>query len=267
MSDNTYYQQFDGIILSIRKYKENDRLIKIFTREYGKLMFFVRQGNKPNNKLRQISFPFLKAQFIGKINQDGLSFLNDYGNAQFPKRAMADIEANAYATHLCALVDASMEDREVDDHLFTLLQTALGRLEAGYDPVIISNIFEIQILPKFGISLQLQHCAICGQVNRPMDFSVSFSGLICDQHYYRDEHRMHWHPRAAYFIQLFQSIVLDKVKTIHMSKETKCMIREAIDSLYEEYVGIRLRSRSFISQLENLENPLDDKEENQYSNH
>lgn len=60
-------EEVDGIILSVRNHRENDRLVKIFTNRFGKRMFFVKGTRKPNSKLKSAILPFTKAQYIADI--------------------------------------------------------------------------------------------------------------------------------------------------------------------------------------------------------
>ena len=66
-----HYARFDGIVLFTRKYKEKDLLIKIFTKEFGKRMFFIKNIQRQNNGLREIAFPYMRASFVGTINDNG----------------------------------------------------------------------------------------------------------------------------------------------------------------------------------------------------
>lgn len=64
-----------GIILFTKDFKEKDKLVKIFTESYGKLMFFVKGAHRKNNPLLPI-LPFTEAVYIGNFREEGLSFLN-----------------------------------------------------------------------------------------------------------------------------------------------------------------------------------------------
>lgn len=258
----TYYEKFPGIVLFTRKHRDKDMLIKIFTRDFGKRMFFIKNVQGPKQVLKGVSFPFVRGQFIGKLNDDGLSFLHDSSDVLFPRRTITDIDANAYATYLNNLVDASMEDQDIDKALFDKLWKALAAIEAGFDPVIVINIFEIQLLPKFGVQPKLESCVYCDQTAGRFDYSMRYQGLLCENHFHEDPRRSHWSARAAHFIKLFNQLNYDQITSISLQKETKQAIRQAIDELYEEYVGIHLKSKSFIDQLENIANPLDDANQN-----
>ncbi|MDK6689050.1 MULTISPECIES: DNA repair protein RecO [Aerococcus] len=248
---------FPGIVLYQRPYKEKDLLVKIFTQPYGKRMFFVRNIHKPNNVLKQPSFAFVRAEYIGTINDRGFSFLKEVKSMTFPKHTMSDLEAMAYASYLCHLVDASMPDREVDQVLFTQLEQALDKIETGFNPAIIANILEVQLLAKFGVMPQLHACQICQEDQGIFDFSVAFDGLLCQKHFDRDPRRLHWPARAAHFIKLFSQINFSILQSIQLNSQSQAMIRRAIDDLYDEYVGLHLKSKSFIDKLANFSNPLD----------
>lgn len=257
-----YYARFDGIVLFTRKYKEKDLLIKIFTQEFGKRMFFIKNIQRANHQLRGVTFPFLRASFIGTINDKGFSFLTDAGDVHFPKRTIEDIEANAYATYMVNLADAAFEDFEPDDKLFQLLWQGLERIEEKADPSVVANIFEIQLLPKFGVTPNFKACAICGQDQGRFDYSMQYAGVLCEKHFHMDERRLHWSPKATHFIRMFSQLPYEKLGQVSLKGETKAEIRAAIDSLYEEYVGIHLKSRHFIDQMESFINPLDVNKEN-----
>ncbi|OYW71583.1 MAG: DNA repair protein RecO [Aerococcus viridans] len=261
-----HYARFDGIVLFTRKYKENDLLIKIFTKEFGKRMFFIRNIQRTNNGLREIAFPYLRANFVGRINDKGFSFLSDVGDRYFPKTTIQNIEANAYAAYMVGLTDAAFEDFIPEDPLFDLLWQGLEKIEAGVDPTVVANIFEIQILPKFGVTPNFKSCAICGNTQGNFDYSMQYAGVLCEQHFHMDERRLHWSRRASYFIRMFSQIPYAKLGTVSLGQQTKSELRHALDMLYEEYVGIHLKSHHFISQMESFINPLDDKQEKTYDN-
>lgn len=70
---------------------------------------------------------------------------------------------SGYGTYLLNLVDAAIEDHQYDPHLFQFTQQALQRMDQGDDAEIITNIFEVQILQRFGIAPIWTHCVVCGE--------------------------------------------------------------------------------------------------------
>ncbi|KAA9301854.1 MULTISPECIES: DNA repair protein RecO [Aerococcus] len=250
-------ERFAGIILFTRKHREKDMLVKIFTREYGKRMFFLRNIQRPKNPLRAAAFAFVRGHFIGQINASGLSFLNDVQDSHFPRLTTEDISVNAYASYMTGLLDAALEDGELNPILFDLLWQALSQVEAGKDPAVVANIFELQLLPQFGVMPNLKACVFCGQADTALDYSMKYAGFLCQRHFDKDPRRLHWSPRTAYLIQHLSQVDLSRLGSVQLKPANKQALRAAIDELYEEYVGIHLKSRSFIDQLEKMINPLD----------
>ena len=96
-----------GFILFNRNYRENDKLVKIFTKQAGKRMFFVRGGG--SGKLSAVIQPLNIAEFMMTVNDEGLSFIEDYSQAESFKEITSDIFKLSYATYLAALTDAAIE--------------------------------------------------------------------------------------------------------------------------------------------------------------
>lgn len=245
-----------GIILFTKDYKEKDKLVKIFTESYGKLMFFVKGAHRKNNPITPAILPFTQAIYIGEFKDQGLSFLNSSKEVKPFLTIQQDIFINAYATYLLNLVDVAIEDRVYDPNLFHFVEQALTLLNEGKDAEIITNIFEIQLLNRFGVSPNWSHCSVCGETNGKFDYSSKYSGVLCEQHWLSDNHRYHADPKAIHFIRLFASISYDNVQNITLKTETKTLIRKTIDELYDEYVGIYLKSKKFIDQMKQWEDVL-----------
>ena len=72
---------------------------------------------------------------------------------------------------MTSLADAAVPDGVADPQLFAFLKKTLLLIEEGLDYEILTNIFEIQILERFGVSLNFHECAFCHRVGLPFDFS------------------------------------------------------------------------------------------------
>ena len=216
-----------GIVLYNREFREDDKLVKIFTEKSGKRMFFVKHVGK--SRLNPMLQPLVTADMLLKIN--------------------ADLFALSYATYVLALADASIQDNQVDPALFAFLEKTLSLMEEGLDYEVLTNIFEIQLLSRFGVVLNLHECCFCHRVGLPFDYSFRYSGVLCPDHYDRDERRAHWHPNVLYLLDQFQAVRLSELETISLQAEMKAALRQAIDQLYEEYVGIHLKAKKFIDSL------------------
>ncbi|EHI74036.1 DNA repair protein RecO [Streptococcus tangpeifui] len=236
-----------GLVLFNRNYREDDKLVKIFTEMAGKRMFFVKHISR--SKLTSVIQPLTVADFLMKINDAGLSYIDDYKEVQIFKTINEDIFRLSYASYIVSLVDAAIDDGLRDAPLFDFLVKTLEMMEQGLDYEILTNIFEIQILERFGVRLNFHECVFCHRIGLPFDFSYQYSGLLCPQHYEKDSHRSHLDPNVLYLLDRFQTISFDDLKTISVKPEMKRKLRKFIDDIYENYVGLHLKSKKFIDDL------------------
>jgi DNA repair protein RecO (recombination protein O) len=235
-------------VLYNRPFREDDKLVKIFTETSGKHMFFVRHAT--NSKLSSVIQPLILANFILKINNHGLSYIEDYKGVSLFKEINADIYKLAYATYLVSLADAAISDAVYDAPLFAFLIKTLELMDEGLDYEILTNIFEIQILDRFGVQLNFHDCVFCHRVGLAFDFSHRYSGLLCPEHYEKDLYRSHLDPNVPYLLNQFQTLHFDSLKTISVKPDMKQKLRKFIDEVYEDYIGLRLKSKKFIDDLD-----------------
>ncbi|NEW66832.1 DNA repair protein RecO [Carnobacteriaceae bacterium zg-84] len=240
---------FEGIVLSIRDYKESDAMVKIFTKEYGKQMFFVRHFKSGNHVLRGVLLPFTQATFLGTINRNGLSFLREYKDIGLFKRAQEDLYVHAYATYIVNLCDAVIDDRIVNEDLYDLLKQTLSAIEKGLDVEVVTLIFELKLLRYFGINPNLNRCMVSDEEQGPFDYSLKYGGLLAKNQWHLDTYRLQANPNAIYLLQKCQRISMDKLTSIDISDAMKKELRRIMDALYEEYVDIHLKSKTFIEQM------------------
>lgn len=243
-------KEIRGLVLYNRQFREDDKLVKIFTETSGKHMFFVRHAT--NSKLSSVIQPLILANFILKINNHGLSYIEDYKGVSLFKEINADIYKLAYATYLVSLADAAISDAVYDAPLFAFLIKTLELMDEGLDYEILTNIFEIQILDRFGVQLNFHDCVFCHRVGLAFDFSHRYSGLLCPEHYEKDPYRSHLDPNVPYLLNQFQTLHFDSLKTISVKPDMKQKLRKFIDEVYEDYIGLRLKSKKFIDDLDHL---------------
>lgn len=236
-----------GLVLYNRNFREDDKLVKIFTEVAGKRMFFVKHANR--SKLTAGIQALTVADYSLKLNEEGLSYIDDVHQIKTFKKIHEDIFQLAYASYIVSLADACMQDGIADAALFAFLEKTLDLMEAGLDMEVLTNIFEIQLLNRFGVSLNFHECVFCHRVGLPFDYSYQYSGVLCPQHYHEDQRRPHLDPNLLYLLGQFQSISFTDLETISIKAEMKQKLRLFIDQLYEEYVGIHLKSKKFIDDL------------------
>ncbi|WP_289847005.1 DNA repair protein RecO [Fructilactobacillus ixorae] len=246
---NTKSRPFHGILIYRQNYREHDMLVKFFTAEAGKKMFLIRGARRPKFKMTADLLPFSYGTYDGTLKKQGLSYIATADHVKHFSQISADLMLNAYATYIMGLLDAAFPDGVVVSQWFDKLFYALNLINNGFDPAIITNIVEVQLLPVLGVAPEWHHCAVCGRTTTTYDYSEQFGGLICERHFAADPHRLHLAPRTLYYLQLFSAVELAKIGKIQVNQRTKAQLQQTLDQIYDHDVGLKLKSKRFLQQM------------------
>lgn len=244
-------EPFNGIVMQVRDYRERDQLIKFLTDKQGPAMFLIRGARRKNFKMASDLLPFTYGRYVGWLSQDRLNYIVSAQETKHFNHIVADISANAYATYILELVDHAFDDGKNIGGWYRQVMAALRLIEGGRDPQIVANVLEVQLLARFGVLPEWRHCVICGRVEEVMDYSEAFGGLICINHFDRDPHRLHLDPKTVNYLRFFATLNLEKVHEIQVDQLVKRNLRWALDKIYGDQVGLRLKSKRFIDQMGN----------------
>lgn len=251
-----HIEEVEGIVLYQRKHRERDFLVKIFTRRFGKIMFFVKGSKKNQGEIYQGIQSFTRAVYISDIREHGLSFLRGVKNIRKNYNLQTDIFKNAYATYISGLIDAVIEDYQVNNQLFQLLERALFLINDNYEAEVITNIIEVKLLRFFGVGPNFSACVVCGKTEGVFDYSDKYHGILCSEHFSNDPRRLHIDPKAVHLVRLYSVIQLERIGEISIAKKTQNQIKKLVDHIYEELVGLHLKSKTFIDNLYKWEDYL-----------
>ena len=247
---------FRGIIMFRRDYRERDLLVKILTDKIGPAMFFVKGAKKRGFRLAADILPFTHGEYIGSLTDNGLSFINTASDTSQYRSIASDISKNAYATYILALVDSAFQDGQGIGGWFNQVAAALDLINSGLDEQVIANVIETQLLVRFGVAPTWDRCVICDRDDLPLDFSEQYGGMLCRNHWHLDERRLHLDQRTVYYLQRFSTLNLQKLNSIKINSTTKRRLQFVLDSLYDNEVGLNLKSKKFIRQMGQWEEKL-----------
>lgn len=247
---------FRGIIMFRHDYRERDLLVKVLTDKIGPAMFFVKGAKKRGFRLAADILPFTHGEYIGSLTDNGLSFINTASDTSQYRSIATDISKNAYATYILALVDSAFQDGQGIGGWFNQVAAALDLINSGLDEQVIANVIETQLLVRFGVAPTWDRCVICGRDDLPLDFSEQYGGMLCRNHWHLDERRLHLDQRTVYYLQRFSTLNLQKLNSIKINSTTKRRLQFVLDSLYDNEVGLNLKSKKFIRQMGQWEEKL-----------
>ncbi|MCM3358400.1 MULTISPECIES: DNA repair protein RecO [unclassified Psychrobacillus] len=242
-------QKVEGIVLRTSSYGETDKVVTIFSRELGKRAAMARGAKKPTSRLSSISQPFTYAYFLIQQGR-GMGSLQQGEIIDSMRVIREDIFTTAYASFIMELVDKLIDDESPKPHVFTILQQALEAISEGYDPEAISLFVEWKMLSVAGIYPVLHQCANCGATDGEFAFSFAQIGFLCHRCFTIDPYLIRLTPSQVKLIRTFYTVPIDQVGKLTLKKETKGFIKKIVRTIYNEQVGVRLKSQGFLDQME-----------------
>lgn len=244
-------EKCEGIVIRINDYGETNKIVTLYTREWGKVGVMARGAKKPSSRLAAVTQPFTYGNYLVQTGR-GLGGLQQGEIISSMKAIKEDIFLTAYASYIAELTDKSTEDRKANPFLFELFYQALNYINEGLDPEVIMLIYEMKMLNTLGLYPVLDKCSVCGSTEGRYSLSIREGGLICHRCAEKDPYRFDVSQVTIKLLRVFYYIDLNRLGNISIKEVTKSNLRKVIDSYYEEYSGLNLKSKRFLKQMDKL---------------
>ncbi|MEA3337780.1 MAG: DNA repair protein RecO [Chloroflexota bacterium] len=175
----------EAIVLKRRDYGEADRILTLFTPEYGKLVVLGKGIRKTKSR---------KAGHLESLIHSNLliargrtwDLVTQADTIESFSALRNDLLRTSYAFYVAELLDAFTQEQDAHPSLFELLRRTLGRLAAGtVDQLpLAARFYELHLLALAGYQPQLFYCATCQERLEPITnfFSSAAGGVLCPQH-------------------------------------------------------------------------------------
>jgi DNA repair protein RecO (recombination protein O) len=177
----------EGVVLRHSDFSEADRLLTIFTREFGKLSAIAKGVRKARSRKAGHVEPFTRVSLQLARGRD-LFILTQAEALNVFANLREDLLLLGTASYVIELIDRSTTEEEENRSLYNLLARTLNRLDRGDDPNLVTRYFEMRLLDYVGFRPQLQVCTQCEAKIQAEDqyFSAMRGGVICPKCGYRD---------------------------------------------------------------------------------
>jgi DNA repair protein RecO (recombination protein O) len=184
MSGEKRVLRTQAIILRRSDLGEADRLLTLFTPEYGKVRAVAKGVRRPTAKAAGHVELYSLVDMVLARGRD--LFIVSQVELVEPYLLLHEhLHRIGYASLFAELVDRFAVDEQENQRAFDLLVTGLGWLcEEKVDLKLASRYFELRLLETMGYGLSLFKCAVGGEPLEPEDqhFSVASGGVVCSGH-------------------------------------------------------------------------------------
>lgn len=239
----------EGIVLKNKSYRENDMLVWIYTRDYGKLALMARGVKKIKSK----NAPACQTITLGEftfVPRVGLSTLIKASPLKYYRHIKEDIELEAYASYCIEFIYKYTKDNDPDEYCYQNLWLALTYLETGYNPKLVYLLFNSFILEITGSALEVEQCIACGRHDHIAGVSIHGGGFICQECIGLYDRKLTLEVLKGFrYINLCKMENIDKLE---LKEEVIDQLITIMEAYIDEFTGLTLLSRKFILQFNNL---------------
>lgn len=161
---------------------ETDRILTLFTREYGKVSAIAKGARRELSRLAAATEPLTYSWMLLAAGQNLDVLTQGEIREAFPE-IRRDLTRISYASYFTELVDATIEERQPQPDLFDLLLSAFYLLQRAEMPDLAARKFELQALRLLGYEPELRRCV---RDQAPLQgpglaFSPSRGGALCSR--------------------------------------------------------------------------------------
>lgn len=169
-----------AIILRRQNLGEADRILTLYTRDYGKIRVVAKGVRKPRSrKVGHVELFTLVDALIARGRS--LDILSQVESVEVFQALRRDLVRATYAAHFVELVDAFTEEADENRALFGLLKDGLDWLCTTRDLRRSARAYELRLLGLAGYRPELFRCVRCGDPIKPQAqfYSLFDGGVIC----------------------------------------------------------------------------------------
>src|SRR5665648_118634 len=172
----------EGIVLKSTEYEEADKIVTIYTKNYGKITAIAKGVRKTKSKFgSSLEILTLSIFLIHKGRNIDIVSQTEILESFFT--TSKEVIKFAFAGNCVELINKLTEEREVNVGLFNLLKEVLHYLRETNDPKLLNLSFKWQIMSILGYKPSLNYCCRCNKSiedQKEMYFNIKEGGLVCN---------------------------------------------------------------------------------------
>lgn len=238
-----------GIILKQRDLSETDKLLTIYTADFGKVQVKARGVRKTTSKLASHILPFTSSQLMLAQGKNLLTLADSFTINNFYS-IRQDLEKTFLAYYIIELMDKFTSFGQSEIIIFDLTEKILSLIDWAprtlYSTIII--FYQFSLLNFLGYQPQLKDCIHCQKAIEPNKdfFSPKLGGLLCPECSQYDPKRLGISPEAIKVLRIYSRERFDLVKKLKVNKKTTKEVFEILKHFSQYILSAELKSAKFL---------------------
>ena len=171
----------EAVVLRYTDYGESDRILTLFSAEYGLHKGFARSARKSRKRFGATLEPFTQAIFHWREGKGAFWSLVEAELITSRLGLRRNLQLLALASYGIELVELLLEEGEPQQLIYEMLCRFLDYLDQGGDCAIARLLFELRLIYLLGYMPHLLHCSQCLRIfnKEKIRFDAGRGGSLC----------------------------------------------------------------------------------------
>lgn len=234
----------EGVILKKTPYKENDVILHVYTKSFGKIGIHARGVRKLTSKNARACQEMMISEMTIHLKK-GISSLMKATPIHYLRHIKENLESEIIGNYILEYFYRYIDENIPSLEEYQMLVKSLYALDQGYPPLLVYLLFNVFILEHNGVNLNVDGCVVCGST-KVISISLEDGGFLCQ------EHLQHHRTYSIEILKAFRHIhkvSIDKIDSLHIDEEIIKKLIPIMNYFIEEYTGISLYTKTFIKQI------------------
>lgn len=236
-------KEIEGIIIKEIPYGETSKIIHVYTKD-GIIGIMCKGAKTLKSPFRATTLKFTYGRFNIYYKENKLSTLTSVDIINPLSVIKNDIILLSYLNYLVELTEQVI--KQTTENIYPDFITTILKINDGLDPIIMCNILEIKYLDYLGVGLNLDACIGCGSTTNIITIDGDRGGFICQKCY---QEEIIVAPKTIELLRMYYYVEIKSISKLKISEKVRDEINRFLDTYYDRYTGLYLKSKNFLKKL------------------
>ncbi|KEI15052.1 MULTISPECIES: DNA repair protein RecO [Clostridium] len=237
-----------AIVLKTQDYKENDKLVWLFTEKIGKVCAIAKGAKKNKSKFMSSTQVFCFGEYV-LFRGKSLYNINEIDIIDSFQNLLKDMDTITYGSYFCELILIALEQEESNRELFKdFIKSFYFIKNKVMDLEILARTFELKLLNASGYGFDFQKCCICGKkINKSNYLSIQYYGGVCSDCTRNNGLNISYGAYAV--LKFLYKTSIENAHIISVSNEVKGEIYKVLDMFISQSYSKKPKSLEIFNYL------------------
>ena len=241
-----------AIVLRTINLSETDKLVILFTEQYGKVKCAAKSARKVKNRFGAALEPLslISVIYFGKEKQE-IFKLNHTDVIKSFHWLREDFSKFYTAIYFNELIDNLVQEGQRSPECFQFHLNVLEILKDSTELETLRRLFEIRIMSLSGFAPRLNQCISCPRIpeGNSLGFNFRMGGIVCKICLRKIQVEINIHAGTLSYLKKLMGMDIRHCQRLKIPKNLEKEIESVTHRLVSYNLGRELRSYPFIKQM------------------